>query len=66
MGRKATYVQAVCVLTPLKYETHRVRLAEWVNLVGDKIYTKTTTENAVTIKTHRNRSIYDKMGSTPA
>ena len=65
MERKATYLQAVCVLRPIKSETHRVRLAERVNLVGGKGYARTTTAEVVTIKTHRKRAIYDQMGSIP-
>ena len=65
VGRKETYLQAVYVLRPQKYETHRVRLIERVNLVGGERDARTTTEGAVKIKTQRNRAIYDNMGSTP-
>ena len=64
MGRKATYVQAVCILRTPKSEASRVRLTEVVKLVKkrDEI---TTTADVVTIKTHQNRALYDNMGSTP-
>ena len=65
MGRKETYLQAVYVLRPQKYETHRVRLIERVNLVGGERDSRTTTEDAFKINTQQNRAIYDNMGSTP-
>ena len=63
--RRENYVQDVCILLPQKYETHRVRLTEGLNLVGREIDARTTTAESVTIKTHYNRAIYDKMASTP-